>query len=55
MDKWETYEANRLASVAFDTSHRGTPDRRIIYGPNGSARFEVDLKGTGQFVSADSK
>jgi hypothetical protein len=50
MDKWETYEGDHLASIAFDTQHRGTPDRRLIYGPNGTARLEVDEKGTGQFV-----
>jgi len=41
-DKWETYEGERLASVAFDTARRGTPDRRLIYGADGSARIEVD-------------
>src|SRR4051812_37779100 len=55
MDKWETYDGSRLASVAFDTLHRGTPDRRLIYGPNGSARLELDLKGTGEFLAANSK
>ena len=33
MDKWETYGDAHLTSVAFDTLHRGTPDRRLIYGP----------------------
>ena len=32
IDKWETYDGERLASVAFDTTHRGTPDRRLVYG-----------------------
>jgi hypothetical protein len=50
-DKWETYEEGRLASVAFDTVHRGTPDRRLIYGPGGSARLEVDPEGDGVFVA----
>jgi hypothetical protein len=50
MDKWETYEGDHLASIAFDTLHRGAPDRRLIYGPNGTARLEVDAKGTGEFV-----
>lgn len=50
MDKWETYDGERLSSIAFDTTHRGTPDRRLIYGPDGEARLEVDPKGTGQFV-----
>ena len=40
-DKWETYENGRLASVAFDTTHRGTPDRRIVYAADGSARVEA--------------
>ena len=51
IDKWETYEGKRLASVAFDTTHRGTPDRRLIYGPGGSARLEVDPRGDGHFVA----
>ena len=49
MDKWETYDHERLTSVAFDTSHRGTPDRRLIYGMDGSAQMEVDPEGTGTF------
>ncbi len=49
-DKWETYEEGRLSSVAFDTLHRGTPDRRLVYGADGSARLEVDSAGTGTFV-----
>jgi hypothetical protein len=51
IDKWETYEGERLASVAFDTVHRGTPDRRLIYGADGSARLEVDAAGDGRFVA----
>jgi len=39
-DKWETYENGRLTAVAFDTLHRGTPDRRLIYGPDGSVRVD---------------
>jgi hypothetical protein len=50
IDKWETYEAGRLASVAFDTIHRGTPDRRLVYGADGSVRLEVDA-GDGHFVA----
>jgi hypothetical protein len=42
LDKWDTYSsAGQLASVAFDTSHRGTPDRRLVYGPGGEARVET--------------
>jgi len=51
-DKWETYDGTRLASVAFDTQHRGTPDRRLLYGADGSVKLEVDAKGDGHFVSA---
>ena len=49
-DKWETYDGERLSSVAFDTTHRGTPDRRLIYSADGSVRLEVDPQGTGTFV-----
>jgi hypothetical protein len=51
MDTWETSEGDHLASIAFDTQHRGKPDRRLVYGPNGTARLEVDVNGTGQFVA----
>ena len=50
VDKWETYEGDRLAAVAFDTGHRGRLDRRFIYGPDGSVRFEIDPDGDGAFV-----
>jgi hypothetical protein len=51
MDKWETFDGTHLTSVAFDTQHRGTPDRRLVYGLNGSARVEVDPTGRGQFIA----
>ncbi|HMD34297.1 MAG TPA: hypothetical protein VKH42_04985 [Vicinamibacterales bacterium] len=50
IDKWETYEGDHLSTVAFDTLHRGTPDRKLTYGPNGTARIEVDEKGTGNWT-----
>ena len=50
LDKWETYEGGHLSSIAFDTRHRGAPDRRLIYGPHGSARIEVDAAGDGHFT-----
>ena len=53
MDKWETYEGGRLVSLAFDTSHRGKADRRLIYGADGTARLEVDSSGSGQFVAVN--
>ena len=51
IDKWETYDGGRLASVAFDTRHRGTADRRLVYAKDGSARMEIDNTGTGEFVA----
>jgi hypothetical protein len=42
IDKWETYgDGGQLLSVAFDTRHRGTPDRRLIYSAGGDARLET--------------
>jgi hypothetical protein len=49
-DTWETYDGARLSAIAFDTQHRGTPDRRLIYEPDGTARVEVDVRGDGHFV-----
>jgi hypothetical protein len=49
LDKWETFDAGRLASVAFDSTHRGSADRRLVYAADGSVRVEVDPDGDGQF------
>jgi hypothetical protein len=49
IDKWETFDAGRLASVAFDSTHRGAPDRRLVYAADGSVRIEVDPDGDGLF------
>jgi len=51
VDKWESYEAGRLASVAFDSMHRGRPDRRLTYSADGSVTIEVDPRGTGRWSS----
>jgi hypothetical protein len=40
VDKWESYDGARLASVAFDTTRRGTPDTRITYAQDGTASLE---------------
>jgi hypothetical protein len=40
IDKWESYENSRLASVAFDEHHQGRPTRRLVYAPDGSVRIE---------------
>jgi hypothetical protein len=53
VDTWEAYDGDRLSSIAYDTQHRGVPDRRLIYGPNGTARVEVDVRGDGHFVPAN--
>ncbi len=53
MDKWESYDGTRLASVSFDSTHRGTLDRRLMYEPDGSVRVEIDRAGDGHFVPAD--
>ena len=50
VDKWETYEGDRLLSVAFDATHRGKPDRRLIYAADGAVRVEIDPEGDGTFV-----
>ena len=55
IDKWETYAGGRLAVVAFDTTHRGTPDRRLVYDASGAARVEVDPDGDGQFAPLPAK
>lgn len=49
VDTWERYEGDRLAAVAFDTRHRGTPDRRIVYDSTGGSTLEVDPSGDGRF------
>ena len=55
IDKWETFEGTRLAIVAFDTKHKGVPDRRLVYGADGSVRSEVDPRGDGHFVEATAQ
>ena len=49
VDTWETYQGDRLAVVAFDSRHRGTPDRRIVYDSSGGSTLEVDPSGDGRF------
>ena len=46
VDKWETYDGARLASVALDTSHRGVPDRRLTYGATGTTSGMSSGDGT---------
>jgi hypothetical protein len=51
-DKWETFAGGRLTSVAYDSTRRGSPDRRLLYGSDGSLRIEVDPDGDGAFAPA---
>jgi hypothetical protein len=55
IDKWETYQGDRLTTVAFDTSHRGNPTRRLVYGADGAVRVEVDRDGAGKFVAETTR
>jgi len=54
IDKWETYEGGRLATVAFDEPRRGTPTRKIVYNANGTVRIEIDPTGNGRFLAQPS-
>jgi hypothetical protein len=60
-DKWDTYrpEPNvppsvppyAITSTAFDETGRGTPSRRLVFGPDGRVeRIEVDRDGDGHFT-----
>jgi hypothetical protein len=50
VDKWETYVNGSLSVMALDTQGRGTPDRRLVYGPDGSFdHMEADPTGSGTF------
>src|SRR5262245_33123055 len=50
IDKWETYSAGTLTLMATDSKARGTPDRRLIYLPDGTlSRIETDPDGTGSW------
>jgi hypothetical protein len=55
MDKWETYEGNRVTSVAFDERHLGRPTLRIVYSPDGATRIDVDPAGDGHFISQSAQ
>ena len=41
IDKWETYDGDRLSAVAFDDLHRGVPTRKLLYGADGTVRVEA--------------
>lgn len=51
LDKWEQYTAGALTRMDLDLTGRGTPDRRMIYGPGGKVeRVESDPDGDGIFT-----
>ena len=51
VDQWETYDQGHVMSIAFDTQHRGTPDRRLVYGADGNlAEVELDPDGDGHWT-----
>jgi hypothetical protein len=60
-DKWDTYRPDAdlpaavrpyvVTSTALDETGRGTPTRRLVYGPDGRVeRVEVDPDGDGHFT-----
>lgn len=60
-DKWDTYRPERdvppgvlpyaITSTALDETGRGTPTRRLIFGPGGRVeRIESDRDGDGHFT-----
>lgn len=53
IDKWETYEAGRLTTVAFDSMNLGRPGRRLSYSVDGSVAVEVDRAGTGRWSTEE--
>ena len=36
VDKWETYAGGTLATMALDSTGKGSPDRKLIYKADGS-------------------
>jgi hypothetical protein len=51
VDKWEDYVAGALRRMDLDVTGRGKPDRRLVYGSDGSVtRIEADPDGDGQFA-----
>src|SRR5262249_44440394 len=56
VDKWETYSGGVLTLMALDSNHRGKPDRRLIYRPDGSLdHIEADPNGSGTFQPLTTK
>lgn len=52
VDKWETYVGGTLSMMALDSQARGTPDRRLMYRPDGTLdRIETDPDLSGPDLS----
>jgi hypothetical protein len=58
-DKWDTYQVlpgaaagtSSIVSTAIDETGRGTPTRRLVFGPDGAVvRVEIDPDGDGVFT-----
>lgn len=55
VDTWAYYQNGALARMDLDLTGRGTPDRRLIYGRDGSLdHIEVDPDGSGRFRRLDT-
>jgi hypothetical protein len=40
MDRWQVWQGGRVVSERLDTDGDGEPDRKLVYGENGSIRLE---------------
>lgn len=40
MDRWQDWKGGRVVSERLDTNGDGEPDRRLVYGANGSIKLE---------------
>jgi hypothetical protein len=49
IDRWETYEAGAIRTVAYDQNGDGVPDRRLTYAQAALVLIESDPDGAGGF------
>lgn len=51
-DEWQEFDGGKLRLLLLDSEfRRGRPDRRLVYGPDGSATgIEIDPDGDGTFA-----
>jgi hypothetical protein len=55
VDSWAYYQNGALVRLDLDLTGRGTPDRRLVYRPDGSLdHIEVDPDGSGHFRRLDA-